>query len=76
MPSQRHLSRGSLEKRKRRIGLICGRVARAENFKGHARPRDLQVHKCLRDEVRMGGRWKVSELDHHMLMVNCAQSFF
>jgi len=33
-----------------KLGRLCGRAARAENFEGHARSGDLRAHKFLNDQ--------------------------
>ncbi|KAI9042800.1 histidinol dehydrogenase [Aspergillus affinis] len=35
-----------------KLGQLCGRAARTENFEGHARSGDLRAHKYLNDEYR------------------------
>ncbi|ORY90088.1 histidinol dehydrogenase [Leucosporidium creatinivorum] len=34
-----------------KLGLLCGRAARAENFEGHARSGDLRAHQLLGEEI-------------------------
>lgn len=33
-----------------KLGRLCGRAARSENFEGHARSGDLRAHKFLKDD--------------------------
>lgn len=46
-----------------RLGRLCGRASRAENFEGHARSGDLRAHKFLKDEFEwIGGKSVTHEL--------------